>query len=57
MHRLWKGTALLLFGILLMLVEGDAPWIPVIGDVPWNLLALLSGIAGLVLVLTGGKDE
>ena len=57
MHRLWKGTALLLFGILLMLVEGDAPWIPVIGDVPWNLRAVLSGIGGLVRALTGEKEE
>ena len=57
MHRLWKGTALLLFGILLMLVEGDAPWIPVIGDVPWTLRALLSGTGALVRPLTGGKEE
>lgn len=53
----WKGFAFLLFGLLLMLMQFFDPWIPVIGSIPWDLLGLLSGIVGLILVLHGGKDQ
>ena len=57
MRRQRKGFAFLLFGILLVLMEFTDPWIPVVGDMPWDLLGLLAGIVGLVLTLTGEKDE
>ncbi len=57
MQRIGKGFALLFFGMLLMLMEFFDPWVPVIGDMPWHLLGLLAGIIGLIMVLTGGKNE
>lgn len=57
MRRQWKGFAFLLFGILLVLMQFTDPWIPVVNDMPWDLLGLLAGIVGLVLALTSGKDE
>lgn len=53
----WNGFAFLLFGILLVMMEFSDPWIPVIDSMPWNLLGLVSGIVGLILVLTGRKEE
>lgn len=57
MQRIGKGFAVLFFGMLLMLMEFFDPWVPVIGDMPWHLLGLLVGIIGLIVVLTGGKNE
>lgn len=57
MRRQRKGFAFLFFGILLVLMEFTDPWIPVVDDMPWDLLGLLAGIVGLVLALTSGKDE
>ena len=57
MRRQRKGFAFLLFGILLVLMQFTDPWIPVVDDMPWDLLGLLAGIVGLVLTLTGEKDE
>lgn len=57
MQRIGKGFAVLFFGMLLMLMEFFGPWVPVIGDMPWHLLGLLAGIIGLIVVLTGGKNE
>ncbi len=45
--QLLFGIALILFGILVGVI--DFPWIPVIGSLDEDLVALLSGISGVVV--------
>lgn len=45
--QLLFGIALILFGILAGVI--DFPWIPVIDSVDEDLVALLSGISGVII--------
>lgn len=55
--QLLFGIALILFGLLVGVI--DFPWIPVIDSVDEDLVALLSGISGVVVAARAcyGKKE
>jgi hypothetical protein len=54
-----RGIALILFGILLCLSElfDGGPWIPIIDTPPYNLLGIISGIIGVILVFVGSNKS
>ena len=59
MERRLKGIALIAFGLLFYAVSGELQeylWAWHIGlAVPWGVIALILGIAGLVMSLTKNK--
>ena len=53
------GIALILFGILLVLLEAvEALWIPIIDDIPFDIMGLISGIWGVcIIAFHAGKSD
>lgn len=56
MKKILLGIAFVMFGILLSVIglEGGI-WLPVIGSLPWDLLGLIFGIAGLSIVIRNSR--
>ena len=53
------GIALILFGILLVLLEAvEGLWIPIINDIPFDIMGLFSGIWGVcIIAFQAGKND
>ena len=57
-NKIAKGIALILFGILLCVAGADINKTLLTGfsDFPFSLAAVISGIAGLVMIFAKNKD-
>lgn len=57
--KILKGIAFILFGILLCLGSGELNNVVLIGIryIPFPLIGVISGAAGLILICVKSKDE
>jgi len=57
-NKIAKGIALILFGILLCVAGADInkTLLTSFSDFPFSLAAVISGIAGLVMIFAKNKD-
>ena len=58
-NRILKGIALILFGILLCISDGEInrTVLQSVSDLPFALAGVLSGIAGLVMVFKKNRSD
>jgi len=58
-HKILKGIAFILFGILLCLGSGELNHVVLIGVsyIPFSLIGVVSGAVGLILIFVKSKDE